>query len=180
MSKKYFPNRGSECYCSALANVLVELGDEQTAQEVFDNYRRNRLVSKDGGMHAGLATRALSELTREKYEGMLIANFDKNFQVDIKKSFPDQADTILKIMDEERERGRIKDHTCGIYHSLPAIFCVKLAHDYHWEVYLGGDCFIDNGVKVSYQRGTLDVPAVLEIRRTPDLNDFSRVIYVSR
>lgn len=165
MSKRYFPNRSSECYCSALANLLVEIGDEQTAQEVFDNYSVNKLVSKDGGMHVGLATRVLSELTKEKYEGTLIANFDRDFDVDIRKSFPDEADLILRIMNEEREKGRIKSHNGAIDHSLPAIFYIRLMNDYHYNVNVLGDLFIDDGKKDHYPIKNLDILAVLEVRK---------------
>src|SRR3989344_3324888 len=145
MTKKYFINRGLECYCSALANLLVEIGDEQTAHKVFDDYKHTRLASKDGGMHIGLVTRALSELTKERYEGTLTASFDDNYDANLRKSFPAEADFILRIMKEEREKGRIKSHNGRIYHSLPAIFFIKINNDNHYNVCVEENVFIDDG-----------------------------------
>ena len=155
MAKEYFPNGARACYGSALANLLIEMGDRSAAEDLTRNYREHRLVLKDGSMHAGTATRILSELTDGRYVGTLQARFGDDLE----------EGESLKIMREEMAAGRIIDHQGEFRYTPPGILLVMNGGS-HWIVDAGNGVFIDNGQMFNYLIDSLKVSGVLQVRKT--------------
>lgn len=163
----YSQSRHSGCYGAALANLLVSLGDTDTARKVFDNYPTYELVGRDGVMHVGVATRTLRDIAGGQYEGILhlgITNLEGKCKEEI---FGDIKDLTLKALKEEMSAGRVR------YHAGP------LAHDNHSSLYWiqrssgGGhwivpnieeDSYIDNGM-LKWPLEDLEVIGVLKLRK---------------
>ncbi|VVB79151.1 Uncharacterised protein [uncultured archaeon] len=165
MVKPYFPNRGLECYNSALANLLLEFGDRTTAELVFNNYRNHRLVSRDGTLHSGLLTRVLSELTNERYFGILHTNFEDLIGNTQKLFGKSRAEEILRIIAEESAEGRIKGHNGSLNYLPPAIILAEGNKWGHACVDIGDGTLVNNGEKIICSVESLRIIGLLEVKR---------------
>ena len=149
MNKNYFPNRDKECFSSALANLLVEIGDKPTAKMVYDNFPKHPFVLSDGVI-MGVTTRLLVDLTGGRYQGVLYAPVLNGKGIEnIKKHYRIKASEVLKVIREEREKGRIRPLN-DVCERLPRIlFHLDFYHENpqnsHAIVDLGNDKFITNG-----------------------------------
>ncbi len=66
-----FPNRDQECFGCSLANYFELIREPALADKVYAEFRKHPFVAANGNMHGGLATRLVSDLTDNVYEGLL-------------------------------------------------------------------------------------------------------------
>jgi|GEM_PF-6216424 len=188
MGRAVFSPRGRDCYASALSNLLLNLGDAQTAKRVFENYPNHPMVNRDLSMHVLLATRVLSELTEGRYQGRLALNASFDLEEATRKFYDERRTAqILKTIKDEEGFGRI--YFCGGVVS-PSSFPVLIdivkyktaVHDWKgecsfmprasppignsWIVSLGEDRYIDDGCRVRYRKKDLHVTGLMEVYRT--------------
>lgn len=179
MDQAYFINRGSECYNTALANALVELGDGPMAEAVFNNFQNHPLVGPGMGVHIGAVTRLLSDLTEGKYEGTLYVNpylvSGDGLEEKTRGVFPDTWQEILQVIQEEKTRHKvIRVFNEGVPYNVPAIFFIDLPQSGHAilnvSTMAGTDSgvFIDNGRMVFRDYSSLEgqVQGILEVRKS--------------
>lgn len=178
-------NHGNTCFGTSLANLLISIGDANTAKLICKNYRLSYLVRNNGDIHPALTPRIVRDLTQLKYNGILHVNWGKDPVESIKGSYQEDFDTsnvneLLEIVQEETRNRNIRSYQGGIVRAtIPNIqFLQQLrCQDSHAVVYLGDDSlgnrrFINDG---DYQTGDdliklgLDVKAValLEILKMP-------------
>ena len=163
----YSQDRPLGCYGAALANLLISLGDTDTAKVVFDNYPIHELVGRDGVMHAGIATRVVRDTTDRRYEGILHLGITDLEGKCTEEIFGDKKDAVLTALQEERSADRVKYHVGHLAHdcrsSLYYILCSSASG--HWVVpNTDEDFYIDDGI-LKWPLGNLEVIGVLEVRK---------------
>ncbi|MBI2102452.1 hypothetical protein HYT55_01325 [Candidatus Woesearchaeota archaeon] len=87
-----FPNRDQECFGCSLANYFELIRESTLADKVYEEFRKHPFVAGNGNIEGGLATRLVSDLTDNIYEGLL-QGFDFS---------PTHQDDFLKLPQEQR------------------------------------------------------------------------------
>ena len=96
INKQYFQTEKLECFPCSLANLLVEMGENELAERVFNNYRNHSLVGKQGEMHIGTATKLVLDLTNGLYEStLLFPGFGADLEQATERFMPQRKEEIL-------------------------------------------------------------------------------------
>ncbi len=163
----YSPDTALGCYSAALANLLVSLGDVNTAKKVYETYPTHKLVGKDGIMHVGVATRVVRELTNGQYEGILHLGSKDLEGMCTEEIFGDKKDATLTALREEMSADYVRHHTGSLAHDgRSSIYWIQRSSGGgHWVVpNTDEDYYIDNGV-LKWPLEDLEVTGVLELRK---------------
>lgn len=160
----YSQDRSRGCYGAALSNLLVSLGDENTARRIFDAYPMHRLVGEEGEMHVGVATRILRDLTDGMYEGTLYTHF-ADLEQSTRAHFGEKADEILETIREETSLEYVQGHEGHTAYSGHPLFWILRKPGGHWVVpNIEEDSYIDNGIR-RWPIEKLEVIGILEVRK---------------
>ncbi|MFH1590069.1 MAG: hypothetical protein ABIB43_05880 [archaeon] len=175
MTTEYYkPDRKNACFRSALANVLVALGDEETAQMAYDKFVEHRWLKGKGSVSLYTASQVVSDLTNSKYMGVMYTNNDKIEHL----VSGEPGDGLDAKFTEEFERAFKKSQSLGrvtrmrdvskIHENLPTIVFTAYNHielrkengkpiftrnipkvsDGHAMAYVEPKLIIDNGIPV--------------------------------
>lgn len=111
---RYFPNKGTECFRSSLCNLLIELGDIDSAKKVDKQYPNSKLVRElitpdQEGVLDIIETRLIKELTEGKYQGTLYSSSinKEKLEANTRRKYGKRGEAILQIMNEEIKAGRL-------------------------------------------------------------------------
>ncbi len=166
MKKRNGYYSSGECYRSALSNLLVCMGDTETAQKAFDAYSRHRLVGWDG-MHTGTATVMLRELTGGIYDGILKLRSEYSEILQSSTILCENAGDILSAISKELDAGNIVFHSGRIERNGSSLYWVRRKIGGHWVVPIGNDMYIDNGT-FRKNANDLSIIGVLDVRKVSD------------
>jgi len=161
----YSQDRPLGCYGAALANLLVSLGDIDTARMVFDNYPTHELVGRAGVMHVGVATRVVRDLTGGRYEGIAHLGATDLEGKCTAETFGGQKDAILMAIQEEISANRVRHHVGPLVHDdrSTLYWIERSAGGGHWVVpNTVQDFYIDNG-KLKWPLENVEVTGVVEL-----------------
>lgn len=151
----YFHNESrQECFRSAVANLLIELDDRETARYFYDNYRSHNLVI-DGGVNNYLSTRVINDIIGDKYRVKLFIRVSNNLTdyFGIEK---------IKIIEEEIEQKRIINvHEEMVSVDLPLIVAFRKGEIAHAVVCKEDRTYIDDGIETLHK--DLDILGVITL-----------------
>ena len=166
--RKYYRSGPMECMKSALANLILEQGDEKAARKIFDKYNHHPLVLDDGSVTDLVLTRLVSDLTDEEYEAIYFGNVIGDFSKAIQEHYGPKTEDVIKIFMNERQKGRIKSLDEADYNP-PLICLLKVFNDEtyitHTAVYLGGNQLLNNGEIRHYPINRIKVLGILKLRK---------------
>lgn len=183
ISLEHFQNNGAGCFNSAFSNLLILLGDRETAEAFYRDFSGYYLVnSEDSAIHLGAATRAIEELTKGVYTGKVHLNWGGEDKLEelTRRDWEDKTEELLRIIEEETQRGRITSHEGSIKYGAPALLVMKHGKgSYHCVVDIGNGFIINDGRVClrSLPGQKSDVRAVIEIERTSDPSKASKDLY---
>ena len=154
MKTKYWGNSGNLCFLSSLTNLLIDLEDFQTAEEVVKKYFDSPLISKNLTMNCTFMTRAVRDLTSNRYKATLYMNLD-NIQglreVYNENTHKTDVETLINIAQEEIKNNNIRPYIECIIKSInsryPNIYSLydKNRKIFHAVVARSDKVYIDDG-----------------------------------
>lgn len=159
----YFRNNGRfECFRCAFANLLLELGDAETADRVYRQFWNHELT-RNGLCSLFLLTRYVSDLSDGAYEGQLNLFIAADRVIRIISSFQEPK---LGAVKAEIARARLR--RARKLELPPMSIAVVARTTSHAMTYLGEGRYIDDGKLIRYATERLRLIAVLEINRVPE------------
>ncbi len=180
---KYYPNNGRECANTALSNLILELGDYQSADLVYNSFHQHKLVSGNGGLPGCLIPRLAREITGGKYSGIAYESLGfVGLESQFEELYGDRWESLFEAILEEKDEGNIKvlfdwreipkPHILGIHPKVlleevnGRILKIPYYGDSgHAIVLRKTGTFIDNGYVVDYDVKDLRICATIEIQR---------------
>lgn len=159
----YFRNNGRfECFRCALANLLLELDDAETAGRVYRHFWNHELTG-NGLCSLFLLTRYVSDLSEGVYDGRLELFIEAERMTRIISSFPAAK---REAVTNEMARDRLR--RAGSLDLPPMSIAVVARTTSHAMTYLGEGRYIDDGRLIRYATERLRLIAVLQIRRVAE------------
>jgi len=164
-SPEYFRNNGRfECFRCAFANLLLELGDAETAGRVYRQFWSHELT-RNGLCSLFLLTRYVSDLSEGAYAARLHLFIEADRLIRIISSFPSEK---LEAVRAEIAQDRLR-RAPSI--DLPPMSVAVVARTTsHAMTYLGEGRYIDDGRLVRYATERLRLIGVLQINSVPDVS----------
>jgi len=162
-ARDYFRNNGRfECFRCAFANLLLELGDAETADRVYRQFWNHELT-RNGLCSLFLLTRYVSDLSEGVYDGQLNLFIEAERVIRIISSFPPPK---LEAVKAEIAQDRLR-RPWNL--DLPPMSIAVVARTTsHAMTYLGEGRFIDDGRVIRYATERLRLIAVLQISRVTE------------
>lgn len=174
MRRDYFPNKDGECFGSAVANALLLLEDNKSAERFFDLYRLHPYVDSDGGSFALLWPKILNESTYGKYEGKLYIDVHENLEQLVKEQYPKRWKEVLRMIEEEKSYGRVVGFPEELTYFPPAIILAEKKGIPHAILDAsnmlskypnkGYGTFIDNGIERTTAYKNVKMRAIMEVK----------------
>lgn len=159
----YFRNNGRfECFRCALANLLLELGDAETADRVYRQFWNHELT-RNGLCSLFLLTRYVSDLSEGVYDGRLNLFIEAERMTRIISSFPAPK---LEAVRAEIAQDRLRQ--APNFDLPPMSIAVVARTTSHAMTYLGEGRYIDDGKLIRYATERLRLIAVLQISRATE------------
>ena len=144
---RFFPNgTGKECFRSALANLLLVLGDADLAQRAYDAYPLHPRVQKEGVLLRPFAGIVASDLVGPSYRVQLLLTHGVREEY-VGQEYDDGAHAI-ELLCREQATGRMTvDEAFQMRNApLPAVmFGTNGTDRAHAVVALPDGLYIDNG-----------------------------------
>ena len=124
MARNYYfpdPRKKVDCFVCSVANALLEIGDNETADLAYKSAANCNYLKSDGGLFFLLANLALKDLTNNKYAGRLIwympSKEHSNLSIRLLQQFgPQETPRIIEQLKKEKESGLLQviDTPCNI------------------------------------------------------------------
>ena len=173
MKEEKAPQKQFGCYGNALANFLLQTGDTPTALKVFYRFSEHPLVMHDGGISQAAIPKITEDLTLQKYQATVYSNYNREtLEQSIREKDSENAEEIMKLIDEEEEQGRLIACTGGFRCKLPSIFLLAKHPTFngssgHAVLYMGEGLYIDYGDWKKYSKDQIKLCGVVEISPNP-------------
>ena len=153
IEKPFFKHKEQGCFGISLANLLKEMGEDRLAMRVYYNFfhiYKNSLLGEGFKVPRAIGTQVVSDLTYGRYEGIL--QFDEQlFRRRAHLHYPESYKEILRVLDEEKEKGRIIQRISSFEYEPPALIHVRFEDDkgkrLHSLVDCGNNLYIDGSNK---------------------------------
>ena len=156
------------CYGAALANLLVSLGDADTAKKVFETYPTHELSGRDGIMHVGVATRVVRDLTDGRYEGILyigigVRDLELRCTAEV---FGERKDKTLEALREEVTANHVRYHVGSLPHNDHSLYWIqRTSGGGHWVVPKpDDDYYIDDGI-LKWPLENLKITGMMKVKK---------------
>ena len=163
---KYYMNQDKENFGSSLANLLLLQGDIDMAKKVYNNFMSHDFVKPDGSVYATDATRLISNLTDDTYQGRLYMKIGPDFEEGVRKFHKNNAERIISIFNYELFEGRIVNSFKLVERRYPVMFMVSSIYNSQWVVAPDDTKIINNGSIIEYDKGKqpLRTMGILEVK----------------
>lgn len=162
---RYYPNEnGKECGRSSLANLLVELNDPQTAQVVYDNFKRHELVTSNGVVMR-FFPKILRDLTEGKYSGLVYGRLKDNWEQPIKRLYSDTQEKVVRVAYEELALKTITEIE-NYKGNFPVIASIEVYPKQHHAIVMKNSyIIIDDGLEIIKPYHKLKIITIFEAKK---------------
>ena len=159
MEKTYFKGPFGACFADSLMNLLLELDDLECAKQIPAKYKDSPLRLPNLTINPSLMTRAVRDLTSDKYSGILHANIVPDIESALRNMGYDNGkrdfNNIVRIVREEIKNGNILSHNGQIPANPPEIFLIEepaFNPDLHTMVVRSDGKYVNEGLVLTKEQ----------------------------